>query len=165
MLERFDVSFLYADTGASAWERYGLPWTAGERAKLLSLFDAGDSLRSLCIDLQRPPAGVVAKLMAAGRLRHYSSGTHYRAPQAIEINDQPTKEKDVSTNIEVSTKTYIGTVDASTLSDTEIFALIAKKEVEVRQWMAITNRPKKLEALIQKAEDDIQKLVAYVDGR
>lgn len=56
----FDTSYEHRDTVRRA--RHGMPWTEGELQKLRGLFHSGLTLEGMCIALERPAAGVIAKL-------------------------------------------------------------------------------------------------------
>lgn len=74
----------------------------------------------------------------------------------------PTKENTMKNIVEI---TFIDGLDASTLTDTQIFQKIAKLEKDMAGWKLIENRPAKLTKAIAALQLDIDKLVAYVDGR
>ena len=76
----------------------------------------------------------------------------------------PTKEHDMSKPI-IETKTFIAGVDASTLTDIEIFNKIAELEVKADKWSKVQNKPKKLGKMIDEVHADIAALVKYVDER
>lgn len=61
--------------------------------------------------------------------------------------------------------TLIDGQDAASLKDDAIFKKIAKLEQEVAAWKTIENKPKKLQLAIDKLQEDIKALVAYVDER
>lgn len=65
----------------------------------------------------------------------------------------------------IETKVLIAGIDAATMSDTDIFSKISKLEGEISKLTAIKAKSVKLAAAIAAIEDDVQKLVAYVDGR
>jgi len=61
--------------------------------------------------------------------------------------------------------TLIDGQDAANLKDDAIFKKIAVLEKEVAVWKTIENKPKKLLLAIDKLQEDIKALVAYVDAR
>jgi len=61
--------------------------------------------------------------------------------------------------------TLIDGQDAANLKDDAIFKKIAVLEKEVAVWKIIENKPKKLQLAIDKLQEDIKALVAYVDAR
>ena len=65
----------------------------------------------------------------------------------------------------IETKTFIQGEDASNMTDAQIFNRIAKLEDEIDKLSKIKNQPKKLQALIQTKQDDINKLIEFVDAR
>ncbi len=76
---------------------------------------------------------------------------------------QPNPKETTVKNIE--TKTFIRGVEASSMSDAEIFKQIGKLELEAKQLETIQNKPHKLLSAIADLNKDIAALVAYVDGR
>jgi len=72
----------------------------------------------------------------------------------------PTKEP---TMLTIKTITYVNGNDVSTLSDDQIFTLIAQTEKDIKGYEAIENKPKKLEQKIQDMKDAIGNLIMLVD--
>ena len=166
-MKKFDTNFEERDRNPSRWSRYGLPWSQTEREFLAKRFAMGAALEDICVELGRPASGVISKLCAAGLIEYSSSdGCHY----VTETKPQPqpqTKEITMSnvTDITIVTRTFIGGADTTSLSDEQIFQMIARKENEIKAWESIAARPKKLQARIDAAKEEIQKLVDFVDGR
>lgn len=65
----------------------------------------------------------------------------------------------------IETKTFISGTAASTMTDAQIFARIAKLEESIETLNKIKAKPKKLVALVNQTQADIDKLVEYVDSR
>ena len=79
-----------------------------------------------------------------------------------------TKEEPIMnspTPIEITTKTFVNGNDVSTMTDGQIYALIAGEEHRIRELRAIGNQPKRLVAEIAKREAGIQALVTYLDSK
>lgn len=67
--------------------------------------------------------------------------------------------------IKIETKTYVNGTDVATLSDSEIYSLIAAQEAQVEELEKINTKPKKLVAEIEKRKAGIQALVDYLDSK
>ena len=154
--------------------RYGLPWTTNELLDLEFYWREGDYVEDISKKMQRPIAGIMAKLVATGYIdrRDFKEfmfvdlvrNKRVTKPQPqTQTLTQPTQETTIMANIE--TKTFIDNQDASRLSDDEIFSKIAALEAQINNLSAISNRPKKLDAKIAQLKRDIQSLVDYVDNR
>lgn len=147
-------------------ERFGKTWTVEEVEHLNKLFSQGLGLSNICKLLQRPAAGVLAKLENLVD-RDDSGGYWYRYDNTVKPTET-TKEQTMSTNTTspvVKTQTLIAGQDAANLSDGEIFRLIAKIEGEITSLSSIKAKSNKLAAAIKAKEKDISDLVAVVDGR
>lgn len=48
----------------SKWDRYGMRWDATEMRLLATRFTRGQTLKEICESMQRPPAGVLSKLVS-----------------------------------------------------------------------------------------------------
>jgi len=150
--------------------RYGLPWTTNELLDLEFYWREGDCVEHISKTMQRPIAGIMAKLAA----KDYIIRRDFKEFMYVDLvsnervtkpltQPQPTQETTIMANIE--TKTFIDNQDASRLSDDEIFSKIAALETQINNLSAISNRPKKLDAKIAQLKRDIQSLVDYVDNR
>lgn len=73
------------------------------------------------------------------------------------------KESVMSANIE--TKVFIDGMDASKLTDEQIFSKISQLETVIDGYAKIKNQPDKLKGRITAIEQDIKALVKYVDLR
>lgn len=67
--------------------------------------------------------------------------------------------------IKIETKTYVNGTDVATLSDSEIYSLIAAQEAQVEELEKIKTKPKKLVNEIEKRKAGIQALVDYLDSK
>lgn len=152
--------------------RKGYSWTMEEWAKLQALYREGKDLNQICYEMERPAGGVLPKLINLGLVKQEAeTGDIYRVQQPnnqeVKHETQPEQETQMSNTkvIEVKAVTTIYGVDASTKSDDEIFSLISKLEKEVETLAQIKNKPKKLDKKIEDINEDIKKLVDYVDSR
>lgn len=162
-LEKFNTA-LTRDQRDFMGKRYGKPWSPEERETLRAHFNHGLTLPQLMTVMQRPAAGILAKLGDMHLLVQKDGrwGVYYRrAPRPI-----PTlflEQTEMAKNIE--TVVMIRGEDAAQKTDEQIFSFIAKLEAEIKSLEAINCKPKKLTARIKELQDDITKLVEYVDGR
>lgn len=67
--------------------------------------------------------------------------------------------------IEITTKTLVNGKDVATMSDSEVYDLIAAQESKIRELEKIETKPKKLVAEIEKRRAGIQALVSYLDSK
>lgn len=65
----------------------------------------------------------------------------------------------------IEKKTFINGVDASTLTDDQIFSVIKQAEAEIEGLELINNKPEKLGKKIAKLQKAIEKVRQYVDER
>lgn len=173
--ERFHTDFATRDPGG--WERHGLTWTDTDYRELSRLVTENANLSQMCKALARPPDGVLAKLSQRGYIRRDSSDPNPRAYWKLgqtwgmanrsDALDQTNKEEDMTTNAApiIETVTRILGRDASTMTDDQIFQLIARQEGEIAMLSGIKAKSKKLEARIAEIQSGIEKLVEYVDSR
>ena len=175
MARIFDSSFESRDNVTR--KRHGLPWLTAELSSLRELFQEGKSLQEMCEILERPATGTLTKLVGVGCLRRETDARSYRStyycrmPLAEDtaavdeaINQTIQKEPAMTAKL-IENKVYINGTDATGLSDKEIFVLIAKTEAEIDKMKAIKTPSKKLAAAIDKLQEDVVKLAAYVDER
>lgn len=73
------------------------------------------------------------------------------------------KEPTMSKPIEITTKTLVNGVDVTTMTDSQVYDLIAAEETKIKELEKIEAKPKKLTAEIQKRKDGILALVAHLD--
>ena len=164
MTPRFDTTFLTTDTARRA--RHGKPWSTDEIENMENLFKRGHSLAGLCELLQRPAAGVVPKLEQRGLIQYSGDDSFYfNCVAEKDVKPQTQPEPIMANAPTIETKTFIAGVDASTMSDEQIFKKIAMLESTMDSWATLKNRPTKLTKKLAEIEADIAALVAYVDGR
>lgn len=168
----FDSSFERQDNEVRA--RHGKPWDPVEEQALERLFMRGSTLKGMCVSLERPATRTLMRLCKLGLLKKQPDGMYrYKYFYAVEVGTDvpetlptPTPTEEISmTAPTIETKTFIAGREASTLSDEQIFSLIADLEAAADKLGKIRNKPKKLVANIEKVQADISKLVEYVDGR
>jgi hypothetical protein len=70
-----------------------------------------------------------------------------------------------ATHIEVTTKTFVNGKDIATMSDSEIYDLIASEEVKIKELEKIENKPKRLQLEIERRGQGIVDLVKYLDSK
>ena len=166
----FDTSYEHRDTVRRA--RHGMPWTEGELQKLRGLFHSGLTLEGMCIALERPAAGVISKLASMDLIDFDSKQCKYlydpctRPVSSVPVSPKPALKKEPAmTAKNIETQTLIRGVDASTLSDAQIFSRIAELEGDIAKLSAIKVSSAKLAKAIQQLRDDVQALASYVDSR
>lgn len=171
MMKRFCTD--YRGKRPDLYSNYGKLWTVPEKEQLQKLFLSGQGLGSICGTLGRPPAGVIPKLEALSLICLSVVGNYCWTDFAKSLNNlkEPKMNPDAVKNTptqdlpHIETKVFIRGCDASTMSDMEIFEVIRDLEKSVENLKGISNRPKKLKALIDQYEADIVAIVAYIDGR
>lgn len=73
--------------------------------------------------------------------------------------------KTVTTPIKIETKHFVNGVDVTTLTDGEVWQLIANAEASIKGLKEITAQPQSLKDHIAAVEKGIADLVAFVDAR
>lgn len=152
-------------------ERHGLPWTDKEYRKLKSLWiDSNLSFAAICKILKRPETGVAAKLQHMGYI--YNSSLDYNEYEVLnrpsplkaeKAAKEPTNTFESKIMFEV--KTFINEQDASKLSNTEIFKMIAAAEKNLESFKNLKTPSKKKDAAIAQIEADLAKMAEYLDNR
>lgn len=99
------------------------------------------------------------------KLDAYTVGLYTGNGDTLSETPAEKADQEKAMNIEITTKSYIGGVDASTLTDDQLFEMIAKKEAEVSKLKTIKVESKKLTAQIEKAEQQIKDLATFIDNR
>lgn len=176
---KYDTSFVRRDKETRA--RHGKPWTPEDRANLERLFKQAVPLKDICEELQRPADGTMNKLVqwrmvirdtvGVYQYTYFVSDQYFKAHQLLnpyypKTQPQPeTKEANMSNAPVIENKTFIAGVDATTMSDEDIFKKIYELENAVSKWDAMKTKPEKLKKKIAATQDDIAKLAAYVDSR
>lgn len=170
-MRRFDSS--YADEDKEVRARRGRIWSIEEEQRLTYLFRTGTNLVSMSVQMQRPAAGVMARLCKLGLLKQdtLDPRVYYYAEKPTMNNDEVSttkfispKEPTMSTPI-IETRILIQGRNAAEMSDAQIFGLIGELEGKIKKLEGIEAKPKKLVAAIDTLKADIAKLVEYVDSR
>lgn len=147
--------------------RAGHTWSEVETTLLCHEYMESVPLQNICLGHKRSKTAILAK-MAKLKLIISNTDSNYQTTYVRRIlpiqNHNPT-EKTTMTTKNIETKVLIAGIDAATMSDTDIFSKISKLEGEISKLTAIKAKSVKLAAAISAIEDDVQKLVAYVDGR
>lgn len=84
---------------------------------------------------------------------------------AFQALTQPKEPIMAAANFEIKTKTLIQGVDASQMTDTQIFTKIHELETQIAALNQIEAKPQKLLAAVAELRADIKNLVDYVDNR
>lgn len=121
--------------------------------------------------MKRPETGVAAKLQHMGYICHNSSLAYneyevLNRPSPLKAEKaakEPTNPFESKIMFEV--KTFINEQDASKLSDTEIFVLMAKAEKNLESFKNLKTSSKKKDAAIAQIEADLAKMAEYLDNR
>lgn len=191
--EVFDTSYQFYDKEIRC--NHGKPWAYSHVETLRRLAFRRASLQEMCVTLGRSCAGVIPQLLKHGLIgrdetcdvvKYYyldapvtglkhSDNEFYPLPDTdnrsvIPQSTTSTKTESNSMNtalpaIQVKTKTFIHGQDAMSLTDDQIFDLIAKKEADIAALRNIKAVSLKLTARIGAIENDISALVAFVDAR
>lgn len=163
----FDTSFARNDNERR--RNHGMPWEDKELDKLCGLYEDGLSLAELCHTMQRPANGIVLKLCHLRLIAFNIQAMKYemRVPQNKSSVSQPQPQEPImSKNTPViQTKTFIVGIDAANQSDAQIFEILAGLEADIEGLSTLKNKPKKLLAVIEQKQKDINDLVAFVDAR
>lgn len=90
----FDVSYAKApgSNDREKWAMYGRPWVTKDENTLFKLFWEGKDLRQMCEALERPPNGIVSRLVHIRCLRLDSNGYKYRVCKRPQDVPQPLPE-------------------------------------------------------------------------
>lgn len=106
-------------------------------------------------------AGLAAAYGASNKvLNHLIQGHNHDLAIFDELNEEP-----IMAHKNIETKTFIGGVDASTISDAKIFNRIAELEAEYAALNKLGTSSTKLSATKKALLEDCVALAAYVDGR
>ena len=162
----FNTSFALTDNVKRA--RHGLTWTPDEYITLARLFVAGHDLKYISEALQRPADGVISKLQRGRYICYdYTDGCYRVSNPTQPATTQPatTKKELTMPKPLIESKVFVNGIDATDMSDAEIFRLIAKTEDEIAKLRAIKTASKKLSSAISKLEADVTKLAEYADSR
>lgn len=162
----FDTSFARTDTERRA--RHGKPWTSDELRSLREMFMAGLGLVNICHSLDRPADGTLNKLCYLNVIRRDPVNNCYwvvTEPSSTTLKTATTEEEPTMSKNLIESKVFVNGTDATGMSDSEIFSLIAKTEAEIAKLEAIKTPSKKLQGAIQKLKTDVGALAEYVDSR
>ena len=147
-------------------ENSGKKWEVEELAALRENYNLGLSLHDMCVRHKRPKSGVLNKLCELRILRYSSANYSYIVvAKPKNVNKVETEKETIMSNANIENKVFIQGKDATEMTDSQIFSLIAKLESEQDKLSQIKNKPKKLVAAIHALTLDIEMLVEYVDGR
>lgn len=177
--DEFPADFAEKDSERRA--RHGQIWTAEELKKLRDLYHESTSLMGMCIRLQRPADGTLIKLLDLGLIRtegrsslgrtRYTcrvtadASKAHMAPTPQKATTSSTQEQTMSERKTIEQVTLIQGQDATTLSDEQIFSLIAKTEAKIASLQNIKAKSTKIQAAIDALQKDVNALVEYVDNR
>lgn len=169
--------------------RHGRPWLDEDYANLRRMFFEVNSLTYICKTLGRSAGGVVPKLkqmklVYEGNDNMYHPNIYYAVDSSAETRVQPRsseelydlqqaetlnqiqEQTEMNNEVKVIEEiTLINGQNATNLSDDDIFKLIGKLEEMAQSLCRIQNKPKKLVAKIDSINEDIKKLVDFVDAR
>ena len=144
----------------------GKRWDSEELAALRYNYNLGLDLTEICTRHKRPKSGVLNKLCELRILRYSSANYSYIVvAKPKNVNKVETEKEIIMSNANIENKVFIQGKDATEMTDSQIFSLIAKLESEQDKLSQIKNKPKKLVAAIHALTLDIEMLVEYVDGR
>lgn len=147
-------------------ENSGKRWESEELFALVENYNLGLSLHDICVRHKRPKSGVLNKLCELRILRYIPANYSYIVvAKPKNVNKVETEKEIIMSNANIENKVFIQGKDATEMTDSQIFSLIAKLESEQDKLSQIKNKPKKLVAAIHALTLDIEMLVEYVDGR
>lgn len=130
-----DVDIEHIDSIKRA--RHGLPWTPTEYAKLNELFERGESLYAVCELMQRPAAGVIAKLKGMNLITHNYATTGYDY-SVLAPTIKPTtltQENDMTNkSAPLNTITYLFGNDIKACSEADLISAISKCQNEITSF-------------------------------
>lgn len=142
-------------------ENSGKKWEVEELAALRENYNLGLSLHDICVRHKRQKLGVLNKLCELQILRN----SYIVVAKPKNVNKSETEKEIIMSDANIENKVFIQGKDATEMTDSQIFSLIAKLESEQDKLSQIKNKPKKLVAAIHALTLDIEMLVEYVDGR
>jgi hypothetical protein len=86
-------------------------------------------------------------------------------PKSTPVQPEPKETIMSAAPIAITTKTFVNGQDISSLSDAQVYELIAAEEAKIKDLAKIENKPKKLVTEIEKRMAGIQALVTYLDSK
>lgn len=163
---KFNTEYEYHDNTKRA--RHGLPWTPHDYARLEEAGRRRWTLEAICDHMERSASGVIPKLVQLKLIRRDPRGEYEwtdSTPIETETEEETTMNPTINVVANITTQTLIRGRDAASMSDEQIFQLITKLERDVEALLAIKAKSVKLQAAVASLNQDIDALVAYVDGR
>jgi hypothetical protein len=164
--------------------RHGQLWTIAEHATLDNLWWQGCAFSRICETMERPPAGVLSKLVEHKLLNYDNVNHKYTVlrPPTLTTNmanadfasitnsiTQLNKETNMNINgpVTLVTKIFIDATgtDVDTLTNPQIYDLIASQEAAIKKLEVIENKPKRLQKEIEARKAGIAALVAHLDKK
>lgn len=162
--------------------RHGKPWEQEEVEDLCYKFrrmvgqfflsGAPVCLIKLANEMQRPIAGIMPKLVSHGLVHESANGNFQFSLREVLSGFNPPEHQPKETTMTkavttptIATRTFIQGVDAANMTDDDIFKKIREIEQQIADLDAINAKPKKLVARIEALQEDVKKLVEYVDSR
>lgn len=147
--------------------RRGSRWTQEDDDRLRNMVESGYSIKEMCQLLGRDIGGITGRFVNLGIAQLNDDGFYvqtktYSTPTCITKENIMTTPNTAAT---IETKTFILGRDASTMTDIEIFNLIAKTEAELVKLKGIQTKSSKLAAHIARVEYDLCHLAEYLDNR
>lgn len=85
--------------------------------------------------------------------------------QLNQLNSLTQKETTMSKIIDIKTKTFVNGIDVTTLTNAQVFDLIAEQEAAIKKLEGIEAKPKLLVKEIEERKAGIAALVAHLDAK
>ena len=149
--------------------RRGSRWTTEDDVLLCRMVSEGNSIAQMCIALGRDIGGITGRFENLGIARLNDDGFYVQTNTYNTLTSITTTEENImstpNTAVTIETKTFILGRDASTMTDVEIFNLMAKTEAELCRLKGIQTKSTKLAAHIARVEYDLCHLAEYLDKR
>lgn len=82
-----------------------------------------------------------------------------------DLNSLTQKESTMSKIIDIKTKTFVNGIDVTTLTNAQVFDLIAEQENDIKKLEGIEAKPKLLVKEIEERKAGIAALVAHLDAK
>lgn len=170
----FDTRYLTSNEykrHETRFKRQAAPWDCAEDRDLTVRFNGGYGLINLCSAHERSPGTVLYRLEKLGLITRVLFGPEEGKFGVVEDEATNESEKDMNTGTlttapaTIETRTYIEGCNAAEMSDEHIYAIIERKENEMRKWDGLNNKPKKIATMRAKLQDEIAALVNFVDSR
>lgn len=149
-------------------ENHGKPWTPQMHQELCRLWCTTDTcFEEITVLMGRSHDSVTAKLRSLGYLTYDQAqgGYHCKNRSNGKQTTEPTDNQENNMTLNIETKTFINGVDASQLTDAQIFDRIARIELEIDKLGNIRAKSTKLQHAMDMLRKDVDDLVAFVDAR